>query len=52
MMLAHLGEAEAASVVESAMASVFPKLEGMGAGQMGYSTAEVGDMVAEQVKGQ
>jgi 3-isopropylmalate dehydrogenase len=51
MMLAHLGEAEAASVVENAMASVFPKLEGMGAGQMGYSTAEVGDMVAERVKG-
>jgi 3-isopropylmalate dehydrogenase len=51
MMLAHLGEAEAASVVEGAMASVFPKLEGMGAGQMGYSTAEVGDLVAERVAG-
>lgn len=51
MMLAHLGEADAASVVESAVASVFPKLQGMGAGQMGYSTAEVGDMVAEQVRG-
>jgi len=51
MMLAHLGEAEAASVVEGAMASVFPKLKGMGAGQMGYSTAEVGDMVAAELRG-
>ncbi len=49
MMLAHLGEREAASAVENAMASVFPKLRGMGAGEMGYSTSEVGDMVAEAV---
>jgi 3-isopropylmalate dehydrogenase len=47
MMLSHLGEVDAASAVERGMAETFPRLKGMGAGEMGYSTAEVGDMVAE-----
>jgi 3-isopropylmalate dehydrogenase len=46
MMLAHLGEGDAASAVESAMAETFLQLKGMGAGEMGYSTSEVGDLVA------
>lgn len=49
MMLEHLGEFDAAAAVEHAIASVFPRLKGMGAGQMGYSTTQVGDMVAEAV---
>jgi 3-isopropylmalate dehydrogenase len=49
MMLDHLGEAEAARSVELAMEATFPRLKGMGAGQMGYSTTDVGDMVAESV---
>ena len=49
MMLAQLGEVDGASAVESALAATYPKLEGMGAGQMGYSTSEVGDMVAAAV---
>ncbi len=49
MMLAHLEEVDAASVVERAMAETFPRLKGMGAGEMGYSTSEVGDMVAAAV---
>ncbi|HVL80839.1 MAG TPA: 3-isopropylmalate dehydrogenase [Actinomycetota bacterium] len=49
MMLDHLGERDAAQGVERAMEQVFPRLEGMGAGQMGYSTTEVGDMVASSV---
>ena len=49
MMLAHLGEVDAASAVERAMAETFPRLKGMGAGEMGYSTTEVGDMVAASV---
>jgi 3-isopropylmalate dehydrogenase len=49
MMLAHLGEVDAASAVERAMAETFPRLKGMGAGEMGYSTSEVGDMVAASV---
>jgi 3-isopropylmalate dehydrogenase len=49
MMLRHLGEAEAADAVDKAMTSVFPQLAGMGAGEMGYSTTQVGDMVAAAV---
>jgi 3-isopropylmalate dehydrogenase len=51
MMLAHLGEVDAASAVERGMAETFPRLKGMGAGEMGYSTSEVGDMVAASVSG-
>jgi 3-isopropylmalate dehydrogenase len=49
MMLDVLGEADAAAAVEKAIAATFPKLEGMGASQMGYSTSQVGDMVAQEV---
>ena len=48
MMLAHLGLKEAADGVEKAITMVTAeKLKGMGAGQMGHSTAEVGDLVAK-----
>ena len=50
MMLDHLGETEAADAVEKAIIHVTgQKLKGMGAGKMGYSTSEVGDLVAEHV---
>jgi 3-isopropylmalate dehydrogenase len=49
MMLGSLGEVDAASAVERGIAATFPKLKGMGAGEMGYSTSEVGDMVAAAV---
>lgn len=51
MMLTALGRGEAADAVERAMNEVFPRLKGMGAGEMGYSTSEVGDMVAAAVRG-
>lgn len=52
MMLDHLGESEASAAVESAIAYVLAnKLESMQAGKMGYSTSEVGDLVAEIVGG-
>lgn len=48
MMLEALGEDEAAQAVERAVMKVTgEKLKSMSAGQMGYSTAQVGDMVAE-----
>ncbi|MHC4915249.1 MAG: 3-isopropylmalate dehydrogenase [Planctomycetota bacterium] len=48
MMLAHLDLDEAAAGVEAAVMKVTgEKLKGMGAGQMGFSTAEVGDLVAD-----
>jgi 3-isopropylmalate dehydrogenase len=49
MMLRELGEADAASAVDRGMTETFPRLKGMGAGEMGYSTEEVGDMVAAAV---
>ncbi len=50
MMLVHLGEDEAAERVERAMSFVMSeKLESMSAGKMGYSTSEVGDLVADAV---
>jgi 3-isopropylmalate dehydrogenase len=51
MMLTHLGEVDAGLCVERGMAETFPRLKGMGAGEMGYSTSEVGDMVAASVQG-
>ncbi len=48
MMLEHLGEADAAARVDRAIAHVLStKLRSMQAGQMGYSTSEVGDLMAE-----
>jgi 3-isopropylmalate dehydrogenase len=50
MMLDELGESEAATAVEDAVAVVTgTKLESMSAGRMGYSTAEVGDLVAGEL---
>ena len=50
MMLETLGETAAAEKIEQAVMSVTgTKLKGMGAGQMGYTTSEVGDMIAEAV---
>jgi 3-isopropylmalate dehydrogenase len=50
MMLEHLGEEKAAKAIEDAVMYVTAnKLKDMGAGKMGYSTTEVGDLVAERV---
>ena len=48
MMLGHLGEQDAAARVESAMIEVISnRLQSMSAGNMGCSTSEAGDMVAQ-----
>jgi len=50
MMLEHLGETEAATAVENAIMDVTAhRLKDLAAGKMGYSTSEVGDLVAETV---
>jgi 3-isopropylmalate dehydrogenase len=50
MMLDTLGEAAAAQAVEKAVMQVTAgKLKSLAAGRMGYSTSEVGDMVAAAV---
>jgi len=47
LMLEHLGEAEAAKVIEDTVIKVTrEKIKDLGAGRMGYSTTEVGDLVA------
>lgn len=51
LMLDTLGEPEAAAGVERAVMKVLREdLEGTGAGQMGYSTSEVGDLVVESME--
>jgi 3-isopropylmalate dehydrogenase len=47
MLLDALGEAAAARRVDAGIRSVAPKLRSMRAAEMGFSTSEVGDMVAE-----
>jgi 3-isopropylmalate dehydrogenase len=50
MMIEYLGEEEAANAIENAIMDVTAnKLESLSAGKMGYSTTEVGDLVAERV---
>ena len=50
MMLETLGQAAAGAKIEEVVRFVTgKKLKGMGAGKMGYSTSQVGDMVAELV---
>ncbi|MDP3014130.1 MAG: 3-isopropylmalate dehydrogenase [Candidatus Subteraquimicrobiales bacterium] len=52
MMLDYLGEKEAADLVEKAVIKVTSgKLKSLSAGQMGYTTSEVGDMVVNFVRG-
>jgi 3-isopropylmalate dehydrogenase len=49
MMLDSLGEPAASQAVETAMIAVMQKMKSQAAGQMGYSTTEVGDLVADFV---
>jgi 3-isopropylmalate dehydrogenase len=50
MMLEHLGEESAAQAIENAIMDVTAnKIKDLGAGRMGFSTSETGDLVAERV---
>jgi 3-isopropylmalate dehydrogenase len=50
MMVDSLGETQAARAIESAVADVTAtKVKSLAAGRMGYSTTQVGDLVAERV---
>jgi len=46
MMLETLGEHKAASAIENSIINVISKMESMSAGKMGFSTTDIGDMVA------
>ena len=50
MMLEHIGEEESALLLEKAVMEVTGKhLKSLAAGKMGYSTTEVGDLVARHI---
>lgn len=49
MMLDHLGEESAAAAIEKSTMATLMKMKSMSAGKMGYSTTEVGDLVAKGI---
>jgi 3-isopropylmalate dehydrogenase len=49
MMLDTIGESKAAQGIEAAMIAVMQKMKSQAAGQMGMSTTEVGDSIANLV---
>ena len=53
MMLTHLGEIKAGQLVEEAISNLLGsgKIKDLAAGKMGYTTSEVGDMIADTVAG-
>jgi 3-isopropylmalate dehydrogenase len=51
MMLEQLGETKAADLIDRAIAKATgEKMQSMSAGKMGYTTTQVGDLVAEFVR--
>ena len=50
MLLEQVGEAKAAATIEQAVMQVTPKLKSLAAGQMGFSTSEVGDLVLQYLR--
>ena len=50
MMLQALGEDRAADAVERSVIAAISKMKSMNAGQTGFSTSEIGDMVAEGLR--
>jgi 3-isopropylmalate dehydrogenase len=49
LCLEHLGLDKAAAAVEDAVAAILPQLATMGGDDMGYSTKEIGDRIAQAV---
>jgi 3-isopropylmalate dehydrogenase len=50
MMLDVLGETEASQSLENAIIEALGELKGMGAGKMGFTTSQVGDLVAQAIQ--
>ena len=46
MMIRQIGEPKAAAAIEAAVAKTTPKMKSQAAGRMGYSTSQIGDLVA------
>jgi 3-isopropylmalate dehydrogenase len=49
MMLKYLGQEAAGNQIEAAIAATTPKMKSQLANQMGFSTTEVGDLVAKAI---
>jgi 3-isopropylmalate dehydrogenase len=49
MMLEQLGETKAAAAIEKSTIAVIGRMKSMSAGKMGFSTSEIGDLVAEGI---
>jgi len=49
MMLTALGETAAAAAIDAAIAKTTPKMKTQLANQMGYTTTQVGDLVASEI---
>ncbi len=49
LCLEHLGHDKAAAAIEDAVAAILPQLATMGGDDMGYSTKEIGDRIAQAV---
>ena len=49
MLLTHLGEIKAGQAIENSISKTTPKMKSQMAGQMGFKTTEVGDLVAKGV---
>ena len=49
LMISNLGETEAGAAIEKAIAQVTPMMKTQLAGQMGYTTTEIGDLVVSKL---
>jgi 3-isopropylmalate dehydrogenase len=49
MLLEQVGQPKAAAAVEKSVMSVIAKMKSMAAGKMGYTTSQIGDLVADGV---
>ena len=49
LMIGNLGETKAAAAIEAAIAKTTPKMKTQLAGQMGWTTTQVGDLVAKSL---
>lgn len=52
MLLQHLGETAAATAIEAAVCAITPKMNSQIANEMGFTTTEIGDLVAQGVAGE
>jgi len=51
-MLEHLGEGDAANILERAIIKALSKMKSLSAGKMGYTTSGVGDLVVAAIEEQ